>query len=527
MPQRTARHILALALLFAVLGGRPAVGAEADTRLADAARAREMAQVRRLLQQPGIDVNAPGQDGTPALHWVVRVNDVELAALLIRAGADPRRANRYGLLPLSLAAQNANAAMIRLLAESGADANATDAAGETPLVAATERGSVDAVQALIDAGAVADARDRTFQQSALMVAVRANHPPLVKLFLDKGVDVNARTRTGDVPRWTLPNSVPGFGHGVGIIRGGLPERGSRVPIPGAMSPLLYAARDGRIESAKLLLDRGAAIDQADANGITPLLMAISNNRPEMAHLLIERGANVRAVDWYGRTPLWAAVEARNMDVDNSTFVNNVDRAPLLPLIETLLAKGVDVNARMQESAPIRRHMLPTTGTLAWVDFTGQTPFVAAALVADLDVMRLLLKHGADPNLPTFGGTTALMAAAGVNWVFDQTADHGPAARLDAVKLCHELGMDVNAINSMGLTALHGAANRGSDDIIRFLVEKGARLDVKDKEGRTPLTWAEGVFLATHPAVPKPSSMALIKSLLEASGAPRQQQAARP
>jgi ankyrin repeat protein len=501
-----------LALVIALLGAWPATAADADARLADAARARDMAQVRRLLQQPGIDVNAPGQDGTPALHWAVRVNDIETAALLIRAGADPRRANRYGLLPLSLAAQNANAAMIRLLIESGADANAPDAAGEAPLVTATGLGSLDAVQALIDAGAVVDAKDKTFQQSALMVAVRANHPPLVKLFLDKGADVNARTRTGETPRWVLPNSVPGFGHGVGIIRGGLPERGSRPPIPGAMTPLMYAARDGRIESAKLLLDRGAAIDGADANGITPLLTAISNNHPAMALLLIERGANVRAVDWYGRTPLWAAVETRNMDVDNATFVNSVDRAPLLPVIEALLAKGVDVNGRMLEHPPIRRHMLPITGTLAWVDFTGQTPFLAAALAADLDVMRLLLKHGADPHLPTFGGTTPLMAAAGVNWVFDQTFDEGPTARLAAVKLCHELGMDVNAVNSMGLTALHGAANRGSDDIIRFLVEKGARLDVKDKEGRTPLSWAQGVFLATHPAVPKPSSIALISSL---------------
>ena len=133
-----------------------------------------------------------------------------------------------------------------------------------------------------------------------------------------------------------------------------------------------------------------------------------------------------------------------------------------------------------------------------MDFTGQTPFLTAALAGDVTVMRLLLEHGADPNIPTFGGTTALMAAAGVNWVVDQTYDEGPKALLEAVKLCFELGMDVNAVNSMGLTALHGAANRGSDDIIRFLVDKGAKLDVKDKEGRTPLTWAEGVFLATHP-----------------------------
>ena len=168
---------------------------------------------------------------------------------------------------------------------------------------------------------------------------------------------------------------------------------------------------------------------------------------------------------------------------------------------------------MKEVPPIRRQMLRVTGDLSWVDFTGQTPFLRAALAADREVMRLLLAHGADPKTPTLGGTTALMAAAGVNWVVDQTTDEGPAARLEAVKMCYDLGMSVNDTNSMGITAVMGAANRGSDDIIEFLVSKGAKLDVKDKEGRTPLNWAEGVFLATHPAKPKPSSMALIKKLL--------------
>ena len=108
-----------------------------------------------------------------------------------------------------------------------------------------------------------------------------------------------------------------------------------------------------------------------------------------------------------------------------------------------------------------------------------------------------------------------MAAAGINWVVDQTYDEGATALLEAVTMCSELGMDVNAVNSMGLTAVMGAANRGSDEIIQFLVDKGARLDVKDKEGRTPLTWAEGVFLATHPARPKPASIALIRKLMDA------------
>jgi ankyrin repeat protein len=201
-----------------------------------------------------------------------------------------------------------------------------------------------------------------------------------------------------------------------------------------------------------------------------------------------------------------------MDFDNNTFVNNVDRAPYLALIQLLLDKGARVNARTKESPPIRRQMLATTGTLEWVDFTGQTPFIRAALAGDVTVMKLLLARGADPKISTFAGTTALMAAAGVNWVFDQTADEGQKALLEAVQLCVDLGLDVNAINSMGLTAVHGAANRGSDDIIRFLVSKGARVDVKDKEGRTPLAWAEGVFLATIPARPKPSSIALLKEL---------------
>jgi ankyrin repeat protein len=486
-----------------------------DVRLAEAAMRRDTAAVRSLVEQK-VDVNAPGRDGTPALHWVVRVDDLETARLLIRAGADATRADRYGVTPLYLACANGNADMIRLLLEVGADPNQADRTGETALMTASRVGNLEAVKVLLDRGAVVDTKDPEFQQTALMLAVRENHPDVVKLLVERRADINVKTRTGRTPSWVLPNSVPGFGHGVGIVRGGLPERGSRYLIPGTLSPLLYAARDGRLDSARTLLDAGADIEQADANGITPLLMAITNNHMDVARFLIERGAAIDVNDWYGRTPLWAAVETRNMDVDNAEpFENGVDRGPVLDLIRILLDRGADPNTRTRETLPIRRQMLRVTGSLAWVDFTGQTPFLTASLSGDLSVMRLLLEYGADPYIPTFGGTTALMAAAGVNWVVDQTADEGPKALLEAVKLCaDELGMDVNAVNSMGLTAMHGAANRGSDDIIRFLTARGAKLDVKDKEDRTPLTWAGGVFLATHPAKPKPGSMALIKELME-------------
>lgn len=488
-----------------------AAAATADTRLADAAMKRDTAAIKSLVAQK-IDVNAPGSDGTPALHWVVRADDVVDAQLLLKAGANPKLPNRYGVTPLALASANGNAAMIALLIEAGADANSTDPTGETALMAAARTGSVDAAKVLLDRGAAIDATDKNFEQTALMVAIRENEPDVVRLLIDRGASVNAKTRVGPTPAFILPNSVPGFGHGIGIVRGGSPDRGRRAPTPGGLSPLMYASRDGRLPIVKMLVDAKADVNQRDPNDITPLIEAITNNHVDVAEYLIEHGADVNASDWYGRTPLWAAVETRNMDVDNGSFENGITREPYLDLITRLLDKGANPNARTKEQPPVRPAFLRVTATLEWVDFTGMTPFLYAARAGDIAVMKLLMARGADPNIPTFGGTTPLMAAAGVNWVFFQTYDEGPEHLLEAVKMCADLGQDVNAVNSMGVTALMGAANRGSDDIIKFLVSKGARLDLKDKEGRSALTWAEGVFLATHPGRPKPSSIALIKEL---------------
>jgi ankyrin repeat protein len=484
---------------------------EADARLADAVMKGDHAAVRTLLQQK-VDANAMGPDGTTALHWAVRSDDAETVDMLLRAGANAKAADRYGVTPLYLACVNGNAAVIVKLLDAGADANSIDPASETALMTATRTGAADAMKALLDRGAKANATDAEFEETALMLAVREGHPAAVKLLIDHGAQLGGRTRTGATPAFRPPCKGTGCGsEGVGINRGGLPDRGIRAATPGGLTALLYAARDGRPKEAALLVEAGADVNQADPNAISPLLMAILNNHLDVAAYLLDHRANINADDFWGRAPLWAAVDLRNLDLDHGVD-SGVDRGPVLDFIKVLIDRGANVNARTKEVHPGRR-WLYSLGDVSWVDMTGQTPFLRAALSGDTVLMRLLLDHGADPNITTQGGTTALMAAAGVNWTVAQTYTVSKESLLEAVRLCLEKGADVNAANSMGLTAVMGAANRGSDDIIRFLVEKGARIDVKDAVGRTAVAWAEGVFLASVGAERKPSTVALLQKLM--------------
>jgi ankyrin repeat protein len=451
-------------------------------------------------------------DGTTPLHWAVRADDSAAVDRLLRDGADAKAADRYGITPLYLAAVNGNAAIIRKLLDAGADPNTKDPAGETALMTAARTGMPDALKVLLDRGANLNAVDPEFQQTALMLAVRENHPAAVKLLIERGANLDTHTRIGDTPAFRPPCKGTGCGsEGVGINRGGLPDRGIRAAITGGFTSLLYAARDGRSDAARLLVEAHADVNLTDPNGISPLLMSILNGHLDVARYLLDHGANIEASDFWGRAPLWAAVDLRNMDLDHGNDVG-VDRAPVIDFIKLLVERGANVNARTREVPPGRR-WLYSLGDVSWVDMTGQTPFLRAALSGDTITMRYLLDHGADPTISTLGGTTPLMAAAGVDWTVAQTYTVSKEAQFEAVKICLEKGADVNAKNSMGLTPVMGAANRGSDDIINYLVEHGAKLDVKDAVGRTPVTWAEGVFLASVGAERKPSTVALLQKLM--------------
>jgi len=462
--------------------------------------------VRALLQK-GVEIDAAQPDGMTALHWAARRDDVETAAVLLRAGARVTAATRYGILPLYLASVNGSAAMIDLLLKAGADANAATPGGETALMTAARTGRTDAVTLLVDRGANVNAREAVRGQTPLMWAVLENHQAVVRLLLARGADVNAQTNVS-VPDGTSgkPEATSGDigAHGPGIYRS------RAVPSPsGAMTSLHFAARDGRLEMARILLDAGADIDRRSANGTGPLVAAITNNHIELALFLVEKGADVNAADdFYKRTPLFAAVERRNPDYTRDTAPPVADARDPMDLIKVLLERGARPNARVN-TTPFRGFYQVSAN---WANFDGQTAFLRAALNGDITLMKLLLAHGADPNLATNDGATPLMAAAGINWVVAQTYSRSDAEFLEAARLCLELGNDVNAVNSQGFTAMHGAANRGFDAMIALLAKSGARLDVKDKQGRTPMTFAEGVFLAVQPPVRKPETIALLKKL---------------
>jgi ankyrin repeat protein len=498
----------------------------------------DKAAIRALIQQKA-DVNAAQSDGATALHWAVYRDDLETVDLLVRTGANVKAANRTGATPLYVASLNGNAAIIDRLIKAGADANERGPNGETPLMLAAHNGDPAAIKMLLDHKADVNAREPLRQTTPLMWAIEQEHPAAVKVLVEHGADVRAQSRIDNNNRRARISSTPATAGGQAVAAGAtaaaappapaaddqddddLPQRQSASS--GGLTPLVYAARQGDLESTKILLAAGADIKQPTAYGWTALLTATQNRHYKLASFLIEQGADVNHANQGGWTPLYIATDNRNIEGgDYPTRKPDIDH---LEFIQKLLDQGANVNARAVDSTETR-----TVFTNQWLNEDGATPFLRAAQSGDITLMRLLLSRGADPLLTTRQGVTALAVAAGIGWVQGITHEWSEQESFEAVKLCLELGIDPNAVDAAGRRAIHGAAHKGRNAVVQLLADHGAKLDVRDKGSRDtragplvghgwlPLDWAEGlVRVGVQSAIPHPETAALLRKLMTDRG----------
>jgi len=477
------------------------------------------AAVESLLRDRA-EVNRPQADGTTALHWAVQNNDLELVTMLLRAGADVTARNRYGLRPIALAAINGSAPAIDALLKAGADPNTTTEAGEPVLMTTARSGSVDGVKQLLAAGAHVNAREAWFGETALMWAAAENHGDVVRALVAGGAEVNARSTVLDPPVLEFPRSG-----------------GPNSPFPrGGWTPLMYAARQGAIDAGRALVDLHAdvnavALPQTDvplkpedreafAHGVgtTALVYAIINVHYDFAALLLEHGADPNISDIAGMGALYAAVDMASLQwTQGRPAPILLDRLDGADLVRLILAKGANPNARLTR-APLKRHH--DAGTT--LNFgPGATPLMRAARTNDLAVMRMLLDAGANPYATLPDGTTSLMVAAGLGYgglrgegirIVIPTED----GAVEAVKMLLDRGVDINAQNAAGNTALHGAVGRG-DTVVKFLASRGAYLEAKNVAGFTALDLALGAGgRGGRPGTVRESTAALLRQLIAQS-----------
>jgi ankyrin repeat protein len=451
-----------------VLGGCLAVflavvtAGAAGSDVADAAMKGSREAVRTLLQRKA-DVNLAQIDGTTALHWAVRVDDLDMADMLIRAGAKVTAATREGVTPLQLAAMNGNAAMLLKLIKAGADPNAPlTEFGDTALMMASRTGKTEAVAALLETGAQVNAKETWGGTSALMWAVSEGHPAAVKLLIDQGAEVNARSK--------FVAAANGRGFEGRTPSAPKADQGVEEFASGSLTPLMLAAREGDVESARLLIAAGADVNAIAADGKDALGLAIFNGNYDTASLLIDNKSKVNQADTQGFTPLFWAVDRRNMETAPN-FPWMVTKDPL-PLIGKLLDAGANPNALVNNTP--RARMRAGSPRIVFA-----TPLMRAAFSGDLDLVKLLLSHGADPTIISKDGETMVSAAAGLGFIQGYSKGKPPAERLETVKLFVELGADVNAADDYGITPLMVAGNMGDVSIIRFLIDHGADLGAYD------------------------------------------------
>jgi uncharacterized protein len=487
-----ARPIAVFTLMFALgAAANPLVDAAGDGNGREAA----------ALLSGGSDANASGEDGTTALHWAAYHDDVDLARALIGAGARADVVNDYGSTPLAEAAAIGNPEMIGLLLDAGAVVDRANADGETPLMVISRTSRVEAARLLIAAGADVNRAESWRGQTPLMWAAAQGQPGMIRLLLEAGAEPDVRSTTNDWPRQVSGES-------------------RRMYRPtGGLTPMLFAAREGCTECVEALLEGGADPDMPNPDNVTPLFMAIDNGHLDAAKVLIEAGANVNRWDWWGRTPLFAAVDQHAVPAGGRADRRSADETLPLSIIELLLAHGANPDLQLKMSAPYRS-IVDDRGCDSMLK-TGMTPLLLAAKTFDVEVMRTLLAAGANFDLPNQDGVLPIHAAAGLGSSSCDPRGYGPGiphyetadvqqASIAALGVLLEAGADVNAqapqvsgvdgggriggsrtVGRAGQTALHGAVTWGWNDVVRFLVEQGARVDIADAGGRTPYDTAVG------------------------------------
>jgi ankyrin repeat protein len=491
-------------LFAAALGTVLLLGpAGADDLLADVIQTGDRtAALARIAD--GADVAAAQSDGTTALHWAAYHGDAELTAALLDAGADPDAVNAYGSRPLAEAVNFLDAEIVALLLDGGADPDAANLDGETVLMAAVRAGDPGLVRALLDHGADANAREAWRDQTTLMWAADQAQPEIVRLLLDAGAAPDVRAAWTDWERQLTS------------------EPRAQYRPTGGMTALLYAARSGCAPCVAALLDAGAEINLPNPDGVTPLMTAIDNGGFDAAMLLLSRGADPRLWDWWGRTALYIVADVSGDEkggagpiggVGRSAVVVEGQQASALDLARALIDAGADVNHQLTLHRPDRE------GSGRFSDDslrTGCTPLLRAAIAGDIELSRLLLDHGALVDLPNVMGVTPLMAAAGLSLsgrevqgdlrsggagvqanaiaLVDLYLEHGAdidAAVTDTSSWTARIGRPSAVTDREGQTALFGAAGWGWDEVVIHLLARGARADVVDARGKTPVDAARG------------------------------------
>lgn len=454
--------------------------------LLTAAKAGDAAAVRSLVQRKA-NINASEADGTSVLHWIVRQGDAATARLLLAAGARADAINRYGVSPLALAARHGYPELVGALLDAGAGVRAAEAGlpeGQTLLMLSARAGDVASIKRFLAAGSAPNARETRTGTTAVVWAAVANRPAAVRALADAGADLDIQSKVTAYPHTQNGVLLTGLEPGISYV-------GQTVLPRGGWSALMYAAREGAVDAAQALLDAGANTNLIDPESTPALTLAIINGHFDVARLLIERGADPNLADSRGMTPLYAAVDMHTL---GTTFGRPAPPRPVLDqsigIVELLLAHGADPNRRL--SGPILKRVYDAgDGRLG----EGATALMRAARRCDVALMKLLLAHGADAGLTQKSGATPVTLAIGAVSAPDAGDDPSRVTEEDAVaaiRLALAAGVDANATSANGDTALHAAATAagGLPEVIRVLAAAGARVDARNKAGRTPLDAAE-------------------------------------